>query len=274
MIRPGCAASWAWTAYSGHLKDAREFSRRAMYSAQRAGEKDALALYSGTSGLREVWFGNPEEARRRATLESLDHPRCAVLCCARVGVFQGCAQAKALADDLDKRFREDTIVQLNYLPSIRGKLALNKGNASDAIKSLEAAAQYESGASRATDLDWDTMFPVFVRGEAYLAARQGSEAAAEFEKILDHRGLVLNRPIGALAHPGLGRAYVLQAESGPRGPIRISLRHGRTRTRIFLSCNRRKRSTRSCSSEENSASNVGLEERPGALATLLFECQT
>jgi tetratricopeptide (TPR) repeat protein len=199
-------------AYSGHL---REFSRRAMDSAQRAGEKDALALYSGTSGLREVWFGNPEQARRRTTLASKLSTTRDVLYFAALALAysRDDAQAKALADDLDKRFREDTIVQFNYLPSIRGKLALNKGNASDAIKSLEAAAQYELGASRATDLDWDTMFPVFVRGEAYLAARQGSEAAAEFQKIIDHRGLVLNRPIGALAHLGLGRAYVLQADT-------------------------------------------------------------
>ncbi len=122
------------------------------------------------------------------------------------------ARAKALADDLDKRFPEDTIVQFNYLPSVRGKLALNKGDASGAIESLGASAPYELGATRAIDLDWTAMFPVFVRGEAYLAARQGSEAAAEFQKILDHRGLVLNQPIGALAHLGLGRAYVLQGD--------------------------------------------------------------
>jgi eukaryotic-like serine/threonine-protein kinase len=122
------------------------------------------------------------------------------------------ARAKALADDLDKRFSEDTIVQFNYLPSVRGKLALNKGDASGAIESLAAAAPYELGATRATDLDWTAMFPVFVRGEANLAARQGSKAAVEFQKILDHRGLVLNQPIGALAHLGLGRAYVLQGD--------------------------------------------------------------
>jgi tetratricopeptide (TPR) repeat protein len=202
-------------AYSGNLKDAREFSRRAMDSAQRAGEKDALALYSGTSGLREVLFGNPEEARQRATLAlKLSTSRDVLYFAALALAYsRDDAQAKALADDLGTRFPEDTLVQFNYLPSLRGKLALNKGNAPDAIKSLEAAAPYELGASRATDLDWDTMFPVFVRGEAYLAARQGSEAAAEFQKILDHRGLVLNRPIGALAHLGLGRAYVLQGDT-------------------------------------------------------------
>jgi hypothetical protein len=201
-------------AYSGRLKEARELSRRAMDRAQHAGEKDAPALYAGTSGLREAWFGNTAEARRRATLAlklstGRDLQYFAALALAYT---RDDARAKALADDLDKRFPEDTIVQFNYLPSIHGRLALNKGDASGAIASLAIAAPYELGATRAIDLDWSAMFPVFVRGEAYLAARRGGEAAAEFQKILDHRGLVLNQPIGALAHLGLGRAYVLQGD--------------------------------------------------------------
>jgi tetratricopeptide (TPR) repeat protein len=201
-------------AYSGHLKDARELSRRAMDNAKRGGEKDAPALYSGTSGLREAWFGNTDEARRRATLAlSLSTGRDLQYFAALAFAYtRDDARAKALADDLDKRFPEDTIVQFNYLPSVRGKLALNKGDASGAIESLGASAPYELGATRATGLNWTPMFPVFVRGEAYLAARQGSKAAGEFQKILDHRGLVLNQPIGALAHLGLGRAYVLQGD--------------------------------------------------------------
>jgi eukaryotic-like serine/threonine-protein kinase len=201
-------------AYSGHLKDARELSRRAMDSAERGGEKDAPALYSGTSALREAWFGNTGEARRRATLAlQLSSGRDLQYFAALAFAYtRDDARAKALADDLDKNFPEDTIVQFNYLPSVRGRLALNKGDASGAIASLAAAAPYELGATRAIDLDWTPMFPVFVRGEAYLAARRGSEAVAEFQKILDHRGLVLNQPIGALAHLGLGRAYVLQGD--------------------------------------------------------------
>jgi eukaryotic-like serine/threonine-protein kinase len=198
-------------AYSGHLKHARELSRRAMDTAQRGGQKDAPALYSGTSGLREALFGNKDEARRRASLalellNSRDLQYFAALAFAYSGED---ARAKALADDLDKKFPEDTIVRFNYLPSVRGKLVLNKGDAAGAIESLGAATPYELGETTGTDLHWSAMFPVFVRGEAYLAARQGSEAAVEFQKILDHRGLVLNQPIGALAHLGLGRAYVL-----------------------------------------------------------------
>ena len=201
-------------AYSGHLIDARELSRRAMDNAQRAGEKDAPAVYSGTSGLREAWFGNTGEARRRGSLAlKLSSGRDLQYFVALTFAYaRDDARAKALADDLDKRFPEDTIVQFNYLPTVRGKLALNKGDVSGAIQSLGAATPYELGATRTTDLDWTAMFPVFVRGEAYLAARQGSLAAAEFQKILDHRGLVLNQPIGALAYLGLGRAYVLQSD--------------------------------------------------------------
>jgi eukaryotic-like serine/threonine-protein kinase len=202
-------------AYSGHLKDARELSRRAMDNSKRGGEKDAPALYSSTSGLREAWFGNTGEARRRATLAlKLSTGRDLQYFAALAFAYaRDDARAKALADDLDKRFPEDTIVQFNYLPTVRGKLALNKGDASGAIESLSASAPYELGATRAIDLDWTPMFPVFVRGEAFLTARRGSEAAAEFQKILDHRGLILNQPIGALAHLGLGRAYVLQGDT-------------------------------------------------------------
>ena len=201
-------------AYSGHLKDARELSRRAMDNAQRAGEKDAPALYSGTSGLREAWFGNTDEARRRATLAlKLSSGRDLQYFAALVFAYaRDDARAKALADDLDKSYPEDTIVQFNYLPSVRGRLALNRGDASGAIAGLGVATTYELGATRAIDLGWTAMFPIFVRGEAYLDARKGGEAAAEFQKILDHRGLVLNQPIGALAHLGLGRAYVLQGD--------------------------------------------------------------
>jgi DNA-binding winged helix-turn-helix (wHTH) protein len=202
-------------AYSGHLEGAREFSRRAIDRAQNAGEKDAAALYSGTSGLREAWFGNTGEARRRATLAiKLSTGRDLQYIAALAFAYaRDDARAKALADDLGKSFPEDTIVHFNYLPSVRARLALNKGDVSGALEGLGVAARYELGATRAIDLDWTAMFPVFVRGEAYLAARRGSEAAGEFQKILDHRGLVLNQPIGALAHLGLGRAYVLQGDT-------------------------------------------------------------
>jgi eukaryotic-like serine/threonine-protein kinase len=202
-------------AYSGRLKDAREFSHRAMDSAQRAGEKDPPAMYSATSGLREAWFGNRDEARRRVSLALGRSASRDVLYFAALALAYGGddARAQALTGDLAKRFPEDTIVQFNYLPTLRAKLALNKGNVSETIESLRAAVPYELGISTSSPFNWTAMYPVFVRGEAYLAAHQGKEAAAEFQKILDHPGVVLNQPIAALAHLGLARAYALHGDT-------------------------------------------------------------
>ena len=122
-------------------------------------------------------------------------------------------RAQALTDDLSKRFSESTIVQFNYLPTLRAKRALNKGNASDAIQSLQSAMPYELGMTTGMAFGWTALYPVFVRGEAYLATGQGSEAVAEFQKILDHRGTVVNEPIGALAHLRLARAYALTGDT-------------------------------------------------------------
>jgi tetratricopeptide (TPR) repeat protein len=123
-------------------------------------------------------------------------------------------RAQALTDDLGRRFPEDTLVQLNYLPTLRAKLAVSRGNISEAIESLRTAAPYELGVQSGHSIyGWTAAYPVFVRGETYLAAHQGGEAAAEFQKILDHRGIVVNEPIGALAHLGLARAYAMQGDT-------------------------------------------------------------
>jgi len=104
-------------------------------------------------------------------------------------------------------------VQFNFLPTLRAKLAVNRRNVSDALEDLRAATPYELGVSTDSPFNWTALYPVYVRGEVYLAAHQGNEAAAEFQKILDHPGMVLNEPIGALAHLGLARAYVLQGDT-------------------------------------------------------------
>ena len=122
-------------------------------------------------------------------------------------------RAQKLTDDLGQRFPEATIVQVNYLPTLRAKLAVSKGNASEALETLRAALPYELGRTTYSSYGWTALYPVYVRGEAYLAAHQGKEAAAEFQKILDHRGIVLNEPIGALANLQLGRAYAVQGDA-------------------------------------------------------------
>jgi tetratricopeptide (TPR) repeat protein len=197
-------------AYFGRLREAEELDRRAMESAERTGKKEKAATFSATSGLREALFGNAEGARRRAML-AMDQSD-------GVDVQYGSAyagntgRAQDLTNGLDKRFPEATIVRFNYLPTLRAKLALNRGNASEALETLRVAVPYELGRTTFSDYSWNGLYPVYVRGEAYLAAHQASEATAEFQKILDHRGIVVNGPIGALARLGLGRAYAMQGE--------------------------------------------------------------
>jgi serine/threonine protein kinase len=200
--------------YFGHLSKADEFSRQAADSAQRAGEKETAASYEAASALRGALFGLPDKARqgaaaaRRARGRELDYGVGLAL------VFAGDTNpAQALADDLAKRYPEDTIMQFNYLLTLRAKLALLHANPQAALEILKAAAPYELGLPSYSFYNWPNLYPVYVRGEAYLAAHQGREAAVEFQKILDHRGIVLNEPIGALAHLQLGRAYVLQGDA-------------------------------------------------------------
>jgi hypothetical protein len=130
-----------------------------------------------------------------------------------LGLAGDSAPALSLANDLCRRFPMDTLVQSEYLPMIHAAIILGRGNASKeadkAIKALTAAAPYELGDSTAT-LNF-TLYPAYLRGEAYLAANQGVAAVAEFQKILDHPGVAVNEPIGTLAHLGLGRAYALEA---------------------------------------------------------------
>jgi eukaryotic-like serine/threonine-protein kinase len=200
-------------AYSGRLRQAREFTRLAIDSAQRAGEKETAAMYLATSGVREALFVNKAEARRRATLAIKRSEGCDVQYGAALALLYAGdeSQSQAIADNLDKKFPEGTLVQFNYLPALRAKLALNKGKASEAIDILRANTAYDLGMPG--NYYWTALFPVFVRGEAYLGAQQGSAAAAEFQKILDHRGIVLNEPIGALAHLQIGRAYAMQGDT-------------------------------------------------------------
>jgi predicted Zn-dependent protease len=203
-------------AYSGRLRDARGFSRSAIDSVDRGETTEPAALYSVLSGVREALFGNAQEARRLATLAmgrsaGRDVQYGAALALAYAGDDK---RAQTLADDLGKRFPEDTIVQFNYLPTLRAKLALGQGNTSEAMENLRAATPYELGETTGSTYGWTALYPVFVRAQAYLATHHGNEAAAEFQKILDHRGIVVNQPIGALAHLGLARAYAMQGDTG------------------------------------------------------------
>jgi eukaryotic-like serine/threonine-protein kinase len=205
-------------AFYGQLAKARAFSRQAVASALKEGEKETAAGYEADAALREALFGNPAEARQRASAAlALASPR---------DVEYGIALASALTntsknsqaqitkrmDDLARRFPEDTVVQFNYLPTVHAILQINTGNPANAIEILEAARPYELGSPSNISMSL-SMYPVYVRGLAYLSAKQATQAVAEFQKILTHRGIVQTEPIGSLAQLGLARAYAPQGDA-------------------------------------------------------------
>ncbi|HXY11436.1 MAG TPA: hypothetical protein VEI52_26625 [Terriglobales bacterium] len=107
-----------------------------------------------------------------------------------------------------------SILKFNYVPTLRARLALSRSNYTEAMEALKVAGPYELGLPAYSNYNWPDLYPVYVRGEVYLATHQGDKAAAEFQKLLDHRGLVLNEPIGALAHLQLARAYSMETNTG------------------------------------------------------------
>jgi eukaryotic-like serine/threonine-protein kinase len=199
-------------AYYGQLRKAREFSTRAATSAERADEHETAASWEVEAALREALFGNTTEVRYRIDSAlrlsvGRDEQYGVALAQALTG---DSVRAQAGADELGKMFPEDTIVRYNYLPTLNAQLALTQKDSSKAIETLQNAAPYELGGTGRLSL---SLYPIYVRGEAYLASHQGSQAAAEFQKILDHRGIVQNAPIGALAHLQIGRAYAMQGDT-------------------------------------------------------------
>jgi DNA-binding winged helix-turn-helix (wHTH) protein/tetratricopeptide (TPR) repeat protein len=200
-------------AYAGQFGKARELTDRAAESANRAGQKESAAAYQAEAAVREALAGNAGEAKRRAATALRSSTGSDVTALAGIALARSgeVVQAGRLADDLAKRFPEDTVVQFDYLPMIRAYLALQGGRASDAVASLVPAAPYELGRA-CPSLNFN-LYPIYVRGEAYLAAGEGQSAAAEFQKILDHPGLVVNEPIGALSHLGLARAYAIHGDT-------------------------------------------------------------
>jgi tetratricopeptide (TPR) repeat protein len=205
-------------AYFGRLAKARDFSLRAVDSARHADAKETAALWQANAALREAEFGNPSSARQSALaavalVPGRDVKSVAALALARAG---DAAQAQKLAESLNKAFPQNTIVQGYWLPAIRAATELysqNKANAAKAkiIDLLQPATPYELGQSQPFLVGM--LYPVYLRGQACLVAGKGKEAAMEFQKIIDHRGIVLNFPLGALARLGLGRAYVLQGDT-------------------------------------------------------------
>jgi eukaryotic-like serine/threonine-protein kinase len=203
-------------AYSGHLKQARRMSQHAVDLARPAAQPERAGLYEAPVALREGFFGNAAEARRSAmaALELSKGLYVEFGAAFALALSGDSARSQILADDLERRFGEDTSARFSHLPAIGALLALNHGEPAKAIKLLQIAVPYDLSAPRSSiHGNFGALYPIYVRGEAYLALHQGVEAAAEFQKILDHRGIVVSDPIGALAHLQIGRAYALSGDT-------------------------------------------------------------
>ncbi|HMG84594.1 MAG TPA: winged helix-turn-helix domain-containing protein [Terracidiphilus sp.] len=202
-------------AYMGHLQQARRRSTNAAVIAGQSGQTERAALFEAGEAVREALFGNAAEAGKTAR-DALKHGRDKEVeyGAAFAFVLAGDApQSKMIADQLEKRYPEDTSVKFSYMPTLRALLALHINDPAKAIDSLQIATPHELGTPQSADYGFfGALYPVYARGEAFLAARQGIEAAAEFQKIIDHPGVVVNDPIGALAHLQLARAQVLAGD--------------------------------------------------------------
>jgi Tfp pilus assembly protein PilF len=211
----GLALASDTEAYAGHLGKARELTKRAVDSAVRADNKENGATWQANAALLETAFGNAAQARQAAAGALKLAPASpgaesgAALAFAMAG---DTARAESLAQDLGERFPLDTQMTSLWLPAIRARLALDTKNPAAALNVLPAASPIELGQIGFVN-NISCLYHVYVRGDAYLAAGQGSAAAAEFQKILDHSGIVWNCWTGALAHLGVARANALQART-------------------------------------------------------------
>ena len=197
-------------AYYGRLSQARDLSRRAVDVAVRSDSKETAALWQANAGLREAELGNAAVAKQQVSAALAKAPGrdvkvLAAMTLARVGDN---ARAKSMVEQLEKSEPTNTMLKIYWLPTIKAAIEINSGNSPQALIDLEAPAPYELGGPS----PFGYLYPVYVRGQAYLGSHNGAAAAREFQKILDHRGIVANFPLGALAHLQLGRAYALAGD--------------------------------------------------------------
>ena len=198
-------------AYDGHFEKARELTRLAEDTARRRGDPETAASYRAEAALREAEVGNKALAQQDvaaalATSHNRNVQLQAALALARTG---DTSQARMMAGELQKDTPANTILNCYWLPTIRAAADINQGNASSAIQLLQTASPYELGSPPPLG----NLYPVYVRGQAFLRARQGSAAVVEFQKLLDHAGIVQNFLLGSLAHLGLARSYALGGDT-------------------------------------------------------------
>jgi eukaryotic-like serine/threonine-protein kinase len=196
-------------AYFGHLKKSTQLTKRAQQVAHRNGDNETAAGYLVTAALREIETGNRNKIRldvaeALAMTPGRDVQTLGALALARAGDV---TRAQSIADALNKRFPSDTLINNFWVPTIQAAIELSRGDAQRALQLLEASTAYELAPAT-------YLFSVHLRGEAYLKTGQGTDAAAEFQKVLDHPGIVDNFILGALAHLGLARAYAVSKDTG------------------------------------------------------------
>ena len=203
-------------ARSGRLQDARRMAAVAVEIAQRSGRRERAGLFEAARAVWEAFYGNAAAARQSATkaLElgrGRDVDYAAAFALALAGDLP---QSRALAEDLAREFPEDTSVQFMYLPTLRALFSLNARDPAAAIQALQTASRYDLALGGVGFIGrFGGLYPIYVRGLAYLAARQPAEAAAEFQRILDHRSIVLVDPMDAMARLQLARALALSGDT-------------------------------------------------------------
>ena len=198
-------------AYYGRLEKARDFTRRAVGSATRADSKEAAAAEEVNAALREAEFGNSGPARQGVTAALALSPGRDVKVLAAFALARAGDKGKArlLVQDLEKSDSFNTVLKVYWLPTIKAAIELAGGNPTQSLELLQAVAPYELGGPPPLG----NLYPAYLRGQAYLAAHQEKQAAAEFQKLFDHRGIVANLPPGALARLQLGRAYAMSGDT-------------------------------------------------------------
>jgi tetratricopeptide (TPR) repeat protein len=203
-------------AFGGHLRRARELTKRAVDSAVRASNMERAAACRIQAGRREAAFGNVAEARRETdeALRLAPNSPWVEAQAALTNSWAGNeAEARKLEADLKKQYPQDTLLNSYWLPTVEARLKLARGNSAGALESLQTVSPPLDLGSPVENEPSVCLDPVYTRGEAYLAAGQGGPATNEFQRILDHPGLVLNCTTGALAHLGLARAYAVSGNT-------------------------------------------------------------
>jgi serine/threonine protein kinase/Flp pilus assembly protein TadD len=200
-------------AYYGRLVKARDFSRRAVDSAIRADSKETAALWQVNAALREAEFGNTAAAKQDVAAAltlapGRDVKLFAALTLARVSET---AREKAIVEELEKSYSSSTVLKVYWLPTIKAAIEVHANNSAQGLIFLEATAPYEL--AQPPQFQLGTMYPAYIRGHVQLMAHNGTAAATEFQKLLNHRGITLNFSLGALAHLGLARAYALSGDA-------------------------------------------------------------